>query len=357
MTSAATVSAPLAGIIAEACAALERSAADHLGAPGPCRAEVVTVTPRTHSTDTIIRLSSGDLSKRFRLKTLVSSAEMREIKRSQIATEFRLLTDLGARFRPHPLLGVITPVECWPEQLSMLTEEFPGRTLEAALAEAKIFRPRLATDAMMPLCHRVGRWLRLFQEFTTPEVERRFDLSELLAYCERRLRLLGRTAASGVDDRLAVSLSARLERLASATAPADLLVVGRHNDFRPDNILTDGQRIIVLDFTGFTHGPALYDLVKFWMKLDDYRFGPLFSDRAVDDWQAAVVEGYGRPLDTSAPLFTLLRLANILDKMSEIVAHEAAPPALSRRLVQRRWYRARLRAIRDAVAPPVGGAR
>jgi hypothetical protein len=119
--------------------------------------------------------------------------------------------------------------------------------------------------------------------------------------------------------------------------------------------VTDGARIAVLDFTGFTHGPALYDFMKFWMKLDDFRFGPFFGATRVAGWQAAFTEGYGGG-DLGGPLARFLALANRLDKLSEALDGPAARRS-PRGLLARRWYDGQLRALCAAVTGAPEGAR
>jgi hypothetical protein len=102
-------------------------------------------------------------------------------------------------------------------------------------------------------------------------------------------------------------------------------------------MLARDGRLIVLDFTGYTQGPRLYDFMKFWMRLEYLAFGPPASRARVGRLQQSFRQGYERPVDLDAPLAELLRLANLLDKMSELV--EMSPPRGWRRLLERAWYR------------------
>jgi hypothetical protein len=109
---------------------------------------------------------------------------------------------------------------------------------------------------------------------------------------------------------------------------------------------------VVLDFTGFTYGPPLYDFMKFWMRLDYLGFGPASARSRIERMQRAFAEGYKHPVNLQSPLAMLLRLANILDKMSELV--EEPPTDLGRRIFERPWYRYLYRQVSEAVDAGVG---
>ena len=327
-------------------AEIERIAPRYLS-DGPCTTRVVAVQSRSHSTATVIELRGGRERRRFFLKTLSITEANRDLKRAQIAEEHRVLEDLSLRFQPYDDLGVITPVACWPDRLSMLTEEFPGEKLSARIGRSKRFRSPAVAGQVTDLCRRVGRWLGLFQAFTKPMDGGASDVGALLAYCDRRLARLGASPASGIHG-LDRALVRYLERSAGAVSPADLLPVGCQNDFRPDNIMTDGRAIAVLDFTGFTEGPALYDFMKFWMKLEDFKHGLMFREAVVAGWQQAFREGYGAPVDLDGPLCRLLQVANVLDKMSEFVLPARSGYQL-RRLVLASRHRAHVAWLRRVI--------
>lgn len=227
----------------------------------------------------------------------------------------------------------------------MLTEEFRGETFERFLLLARRFPTPRASRRAATLCYQVGRWLSLFQGFTKPLDSTLFEPLDLVRYCERRLRILADSEARDSAYRAPASVLQRAEQIAAAVKPAECVRVGQQNDFRPDNILTDGERVAVLDFTGFTYGPALYDFMKFQMKLEDLRLGFMLRPRAVEALPAAFAEGYGTPVDLRSPLARLLRIANILDKMSELALGGMKLPSSSRRRRQFAQYRARLAAL------------
>ncbi len=318
-----------------------------LGASGPFRATVVQSQPRTHSTIHVITLTNGRETRRFYLKTLNASPDSGARKLIELKTEYQILNDLWKYFARFPHLGVVKPVACMPEDLSLLIEEFPGQKLDAILAHVGLFQSRRQIDRIANLCGLVGEWLRHFQAFTAPPEVSWFDVSEIFAYCDDRLRIIVDSPNGHLGRELSRTIMTHLKRLAIDIDKPELELTGRQNDFRPDNMLMTDNRIVVLDFTGFTYGPRLYDFMKFWMRLDYLSFGPFSVARAVELTKRSFAEGYGHRVDLASPMAELLRLANILDKMSELVETVSHP--VWRRVLEKQWYKHLYRQMDSAV--------
>jgi hypothetical protein len=336
----------LGPVVPLALAEVERRASLGLAPGSSVRARVVSMLKRNHSLITVLEVAGATGPRRFFLKTLRGNLAL---KRRQLEREFSLLEELALRFAPHPGMGVIQPVRAWPEHASMLTEEFSGVTLERFLARARRVPLPRATERAAALCRSVGSWLALFQGFTKPPESTLFDPQDLVRYCERRLGILADAAAREPAFRTPADLGPRVRSLAATVELSECLQVGRQNDFRPDNILTDGERVAVLDFTGFTYGPPLYDFMKFHMKLEDLAHGLMLRPAAVAGWMQAFRDGYGAPVDLRSPLARLLRVANTLDKMSELTLGMSGDG--SKRTRRRRAaHRARLDDLEAALA-------
>ncbi len=328
---------------------VERLAPEYLSPGAPCWARLVSLSRRSHSLIGVIELLGQKERRRFFVKTLRTNPGNLAHKRRQLEREFSILEELSLHFEPHPGMSVIRPLRGWPEHASMLTEEFRGETFERLLSRARRFPTPGATKRTAALCHRVGRWLALFQGFTKPPDSTLLDPLELVRYCDRRLRILADAEARHSAYRAPARTLQAAERLAAAVQPAECARVGQQNDFRPDNILTDGESVAVLDFTGFTYGPPLYDFMKFHMKLEDLRRGFMLRPRAVETWPTAFADGYGTAVDLGSPLARLLRVANILDKMSELALGDVQLTSGSRRRRQIAHYRARFADLEAAL--------
>jgi hypothetical protein len=321
--------------VEKACALLVREGARFLPEGGAYRTTLLDVQRRTQSTLYLIALCNERAEKRFYLKTLNLNGSAREEKVKQAATEYHILQELSARFAPYPQLGVVKPVISMPEDLSLVTEEFAAQKLDIVLA-CRFQRSEEANRSTL-LCRLAGEWLRRCQTFTAPAQAKTYDPSELIAYCEERLRIIMGDVGGLVTPQWSTMIRRYVENLLGRLDAADLRITGRQNDFRPDNILARDERLVVLDFTGFTYGPPLYDFMKFWMRLDYLQFGPASGAGRIERMKRAFAEGYERPVDLHSAMATVLRLANILDKMSELV--ERRPSGLGRRHLERLWYR------------------
>lgn len=313
------------------------SGREHLGTGGPFQATVVATEERPESTLRRIRLTDGVRIRHFYLKTLRATAVTRAEQLAAVTAEYRVLRHLHERFVPLAPLAVVKPIACLPECLSLLTEEAAGRRLNLVLSAASPLRPSRQLRRHEDLCRLAGEWLRHFHSIMA--TTGRYDVSEIFGYCEARLQLILSRPGGGLDLDTALVIERHVRRLASRVTPAELELVGRHNDFRPENMLTDGRGLTVLDFTGFTSGPRLYDFMKFWLKVENLSQGLLPRRRRAAALQGAFRDGYGSAADPRSPLAELLRVAYAVDKISEAVDPALPRPPWSRRLVMAHWYR------------------
>jgi len=343
--AAAPSTAVAADPVQWACRFLVASGRDHLGTDGAYRAAVVATEERPESTLRRIRLGDGSRSRHFYLKTVRATPETTAAQVAAVTTEYRVLATLHEHFRSLSPLSVVKPIACLPEGLSLLTEETVGRPLNLVLAGTNPLRGAGNLRRHADLCRLAGAWLRHFQAITATPSRARYDVAEILGYCEARVQLMLSRPESGLDLDTALAVERHVRRLASRVGSAELELVGRHNDFRPANMLTDGRSLTVLDFTGFTSGPPLYDFMKFWLKLEDLSQGLFPRRRRAAALQAAFREGYG-PVDLGTPLAELLRYAYAVDKLSEGVDPALPRPPWSRRPVMAQWRRSQRQWLR-----------
>lgn len=305
------------------------------------------VASRRRPDSTIHLISVGDdrSERRFYLKTLHLGSGTHSQRRQAIAAEYDTLLRLRESFAGTPHLTVVRPVACFPDDLSLLTEEWPGRPVDTVLGGRRLLPWRHNRKGGQDVCGLAGEWLRLFQSFIAPTARAPFDLAQIFSYCDERLKIIVDSRHGGLDARIASGLTRRLDELARDVGPEELSLVARHNDFRPENMLTDGVRLAVLDFTGVTWGPRLYDFMKFWMKLEDLAAPPFGRVRTARSLQAAFADGYGHRVELRSPLALLIRAAFALDKLSEAVDPDLPRPSLSRRPAMSFWYRLQRRRL------------
>ncbi len=299
------------------------------------RIRVVREQSRPTSIVQLVEIDAGAVApRRYYVKTLHATPETRELQLARVRAEFAILQELDKRFAPLGLLGVVRPVALLADDLTLVTEEFPGESLDTIINRLRPWRTGSPRRRVAELLDGVGCWLWHFQEFTT-RLGERYDVAELFDYCDDRLRLLVDSPRSGLSPSRARSILGRLAYLGAQVDGIDLEVAGRHNDFRPEHVIVGDDRLVVLDFTGFTRGPRLYDFMKFWMRLEYKASGVFGPSRELAYMHDSFRRGYGRWVDADAPLARLLRGSNLLDTMTDLAE---APPRPGRRLLDRRWY-------------------
>lgn len=68
-----------------------------------------------------------------------------------------------------------------------------------------------------------------------------------------------------------------LKNLGQNVKVEDNIVAGRHNDYAPHNIITNGEGLSVLDFTMFDYDSVYYDCSNFGRKLEWMKTSPFYS--------------------------------------------------------------------------------
>ncbi len=242
-----------------------------------------------------------------------------EFKKRQVQTEFDVLNTLFARFASSEELGVVRPVACFPEKLALVTEEHPGVSLETKIGCSKVYSGSSAIRHAVRLCFQCGKWLKMFQGFLPAPEAHGFDSWEIVDYCRVRLGILEERRPKEVPGKLAAKVLAVLAQDVGSFRGGQGAVTGRHNDYGPYNMIVDGERLVVLDFAGFSYGPKVCDFVKFWSVLERMRSSPLASGNTVAAFQEAFVDGYGSRPEPESAGFRACRLAGYLDKMGDIV--------------------------------------
>lgn len=323
---------------------LQNRASEYFGLAS--KPEIGVIENLNHSNSRTARLSvlwNGGGTKLF-VKMLYpdeadgkSNRSDREYKKGQIRAEYGVLKNLHQAFASFPDLGVVKPIACFPEYLALVTEEQEGIKLSSIMGNAKLYSPQSRIDELADRIYLCGRWLQHFQRLIGEEGNRRYDFNEVFEYCEVRLHRLGLQRPDEFTDSFRARVRSFLRERVDHVQKEELRVVGRHNDFGPNNIIVSGQKLVVLDFSGFGYGPPCCDYVKFWSELDLMRTSPLILNKTVEKLQEAMVDGYGERIDTAELLFVVFRVAYVLDKMDDVWLDWADTP-WAQRLAYKQLY-------------------
>ncbi|MGQ0734884.1 MAG: phosphotransferase [Acidobacteriota bacterium] len=263
-----------------------------------------------------------------------------EALRLRVAREFETIRRVHAEMLVHSDLGVVPPVACYPEHLTIVTEAVEGSTLLDHLSSNAAWFPagaRLrALDATM---NTVGRWLRVFQG--TDHFNAFVCLDEVRRYVDQRLaRLVGADRpALTEEDRERVRQ--HIELLGRHAEPQELSLVPVHSDMALGNVLVSGRRIIVLDFDMAKRGSRVHDLTRLFLQLELLTVKPRFQRRVVQRLQRALLDGFDPALAPDRPLFRLYLLLHRVNNLTALTVNPAPfPEALYNAVVcrqHRRW--------------------
>jgi Ser/Thr protein kinase RdoA (MazF antagonist) len=245
-----------------------------------------------------------------------ASPEERRRFEKYIRTEFNRTT--LARRVATAAAGVPTPLACIPEQLALVTQEAAGTTLARLLRQMCVVRTPATGRATLRALHRVGRWLRQFQD-GVPTLG--LDAANLRTYLDVRLtRLVAQQRRTFTPaDRQAV-LDFHDRHAARLTAD-DLRVVPIHADLCPTNILVRSDGITVLDLASSSDGARYCDVAHLYMHLAFAGRRFHLGHTLTDHMQRVLLDGFERGLRADAPLFRLLLLQHLACYLMWISTH------------------------------------
>jgi hypothetical protein len=224
---------------------------------------------------------------------------------ASVSKEFEILGRLYSSFASLRNLGVVRPVAVFPEFQVVVTEGAPGLSLSEVISRAgKRLSSRKDLERGIEHCGLAGQWLRHFQTLTR-QGEQAFNVEGLIRYCDSRLDLLVKADRSGIGSGEKTKIINKIMMWNEKSKPEQNMVTGRHNDFAPNNIIADNDRLIVLDFTYFDYDSYAYDVCGFLRGFINLGVNPMSSRSKILALRDAFFAGYGGRVDLSAPQFRM----------------------------------------------------
>ncbi|GEM_PF-2881592 len=229
---------------------------------------------------------------------------------NRLNAEYNCLQATHEHFKNSQMHLTIRPIAFFPEWRAIITAESPGFVLKTVVMSHTHILSISDTAKLQKTMFLCGKWLRDFHQSVKAPTE--FEMEGITLYVSRRLEMLEREGLIKIDS--GKSLSRYLEEIEKAHLsflPRVLL----HNDFIPGNILLDGDKIGVLDFSWVGRGCHYFDITAFWLELQRLGETPKYSKRKVSLLQKAFLEGYGGISEESIEFrsFELLQRVNALD--------------------------------------------
>jgi tRNA A-37 threonylcarbamoyl transferase component Bud32 len=275
-----------------------------------------------------IRIKSGTDSqfafiKIFKLQDK-SEAHVERI-RNRLLRDFASTRRIYESFGGHANLASVRPIACFPEYFALVTEEIAGVTLDEVIRQKLRFPAR--ADSLRELgetFERLGAWVKTFQ--AANRTGKQVSLEGVRAYIDERLvKMVGRGRLEFTEaDRAGVLrfLDAKFPEIAAT----ELSEVNIHADLNPENVIVNGDRVTLLDFTMAKTGTVHHDLSHMFMYLGIVKRKFIFRGAEIDRLQKAMLSGYDAALNPTQPLFQLLLLQHVVCHFASMPENPAPSP-------------------------------
>jgi Ser/Thr protein kinase RdoA (MazF antagonist) len=99
-----------------------------------------------------------------------------------------------------------------------------------------------------------------------------------------------------------------------------------HGDLSLSNVLVSGTTIAVLDFEMSGTGAIFHDLSRLYTQIELRRLDLRFRSPVIDSLLRAVVSGFDRSLRADGPLFQLLILQHLLNRLKTLGTRPVSRP-------------------------------
>ncbi len=171
-----------------------------------------------------------------------------------------------ARERLHGQCGLLVP-NAYPYLLDegfIMMDWFSAPTIKQIL-----HNPKLPVSDLVSALVRTGQWLRSFHGHRDDEVDR-LKVGQMLNYVLGMADDLHRSRnPAQFNAHLAL-----LKLIAPTTSQIAVPTSYSHGDFKPDNVLFDGDRIITVDIDRVFKAPVVHDLTHFLVHLEMHLLHP-----------------------------------------------------------------------------------
>jgi hypothetical protein len=213
---------------------------------------------------------------------------------------------------------------------ALVMQEVRGRPILTLVDDEARWWPRTSQIEMLErACREAGKMLRIVHTCEPRPGE--LSVEELLEYVSIRLAALRELRASGMTIERQRRVMRALEIAAAQLSDNDRRLTGIHADYSLSNVVFDGERAVILDFSMFREGVPLYDVTRFCHQLALCNRKPAYMASTIRRLQKAFLAGYDPALETSAPLFRICMLQHVL---SHWLGRVRAPV----RHITERWY-------------------
>lgn len=237
--------------------------------------------------------------------------------RERVVGEFEATKRVNLALQPYDDLQVVPAVACYPDDLTLVTEEVKGPTLlEHLSTRAAWFPTQRVLDDLCATMQAAGRWVRALQTVAgggsplTPQ--------GIAAYVDHRLKQLVQCADSHFRERDRADVLGHVDRLVASMPDEAFSTVPVHGDMALSNVLVVGHRIVVLDFAMMKFEGALLDLARLYLQTELLALKPYMRRSVTSRLQAALLAGFDPCLNPVVPAFRLHLLIHRINNLTTV---------------------------------------
>jgi hypothetical protein len=242
--------------------------------------------------------------------------------RRRVAEDFDTTRRVHDWMAHHGDLSTVPPVACYPELLSIVTEEVAGPTLLDLLpAEAAWFPSSGRLAAACKTMSSVGRWVRVFQDIDNAGGQ--VTIASVRDYIDHRMKRLVPSAGGKFTEADRARVLRHVDDLGAGIDPAELREVAIHADLSLGNVLVAGRRIVVLDFAMAKRGTRLHDLTRLFIQVQLLGIKPHFRPTVIRRLQRALLQGFDPTLSEDRPLLRLMVLMHRINHLTTLTVNRA----------------------------------
>ncbi|GEM_PF-2846781 len=301
-----------------------------------------TLVERRWATSEVRRIERPDGAAWYRKRLFAGEGDHinEEVARARIERE-ALVLELVGTVQWGPRLTCPRLVEADPEQLTIVTEEVPGRPLHDYIV--KRFRG-VPHRRMLQALYLAGRWIRKFQTLPVPDNADRpspLDPLDPVEYCDIRLRRIQEEFAyRWMTPSRRTLIRSAVAALWAWVPEEDRRVVWCHADYAPTNILWDGRRLAAIDYSMAHADYWTVDPAHFLHRLEMFAVYFPWRRWPITVWKRAFLRGFGEPELESRPVYQVMAMRHLICRLATYVRRR--PETLKER-EHNRWVRGMVR--------------
>lgn len=247
----------------------------------------------------------------------------RRLKLQQHVSEsYKNLQRLHEGFKQLPGYSCIKPIACFPESLTLITQESLGTDVWSIVREKSKFYPsNPELRVLEKYCYACGKWLALFQQITKEPEQPQFEFNSMIERFDLYLSRLVNHRNIPFPEALRKRIINFCQHLALSLPEEDRIVAGIHGDFAPVNILIHHNEVTVLDIEAPKYGLLYWDATYFHSHLRTLLENPIYRPATVVKLQEAFAQGFGRSLDPTKKVIVLCEIHNVIQSLLYLATH------------------------------------